>query len=118
MEASYATAAGPRAPLAAGPHGVTQDAGGAARAGRGRGPRHRGSSLAGNQFDWASRQTAALASGGVLLLVAAVFVEARKIPSGMTGSGVAAARHAGPVRAGALVHGVGVAARRAGRGHG
>ncbi|MER7775264.1 MDR family MFS transporter [Streptomyces sp. NPDC096191] len=34
-------------------------------------------SLAGNEFDWASWQTAALAGGGVLLLVAAVFVEAR-----------------------------------------
>ncbi|MET9149144.1 MULTISPECIES: MDR family MFS transporter [unclassified Streptomyces] len=34
-------------------------------------------SLAGNRFDWASWQTAALTGGGVLLLVAAVFVEAR-----------------------------------------
>ncbi|MFJ2742287.1 MDR family MFS transporter [Streptomyces sp. NPDC087440] len=34
-------------------------------------------SLAGHQFDWASWQTAALTGGGVLLLVAAVFVEAR-----------------------------------------
>ncbi|QNP67085.1 MDR family MFS transporter [Streptomyces genisteinicus] len=34
-------------------------------------------SLAGNSFDWASWQTAALTGGGVLLLVAAVFVEAR-----------------------------------------
>ncbi|WP_437050128.1 MDR family MFS transporter [Streptomyces sp. enrichment culture] len=34
-------------------------------------------SLAGNQFDWASWQTAALTIGGVLLLVVAVFVEAR-----------------------------------------
>ncbi|GAA2324471.1 MDR family MFS transporter [Streptomyces kunmingensis] len=34
-------------------------------------------SLAGNQFDWASWQTAALTGGGVLLLVAAIFVEAR-----------------------------------------
>lgn len=34
-------------------------------------------SLAGNQFDWASWQTAALTGGGVLLLVAAVYVEAR-----------------------------------------
>ncbi|MFF5255954.1 MDR family MFS transporter [Streptomyces leeuwenhoekii] len=33
--------------------------------------------LAGNQFDWASWQTAVLTIGGVLLLVAAVFVEAR-----------------------------------------
>ncbi|MFD7898129.1 MDR family MFS transporter [Streptomyces sp. NPDC059743] len=34
-------------------------------------------SLAGNQFDWASWQTAALTGTGVVLLVAAVFVEAR-----------------------------------------
>ncbi|MGW5861613.1 MDR family MFS transporter [Streptomyces sp. NPDC055239] len=34
-------------------------------------------SLAGNQFDWASWQTAALTGGGVALLVAAVFVETR-----------------------------------------
>ncbi|MGW6316419.1 MDR family MFS transporter [Streptomyces sp. NPDC055099] len=34
-------------------------------------------SLAGNQFDWASWQTAALVCGGVALLVAAVFVESR-----------------------------------------
>ncbi|GAA3501796.1 MDR family MFS transporter [Streptomyces prasinosporus] len=34
-------------------------------------------SLAGNEFDWASWQTAALAGGGVLLLAAAVLVEAR-----------------------------------------
>ncbi|XHL86280.1 MDR family MFS transporter [Streptomyces niveus] len=34
-------------------------------------------SLAGNQFDWASWQTAALTGGGGLLLVAAVYVEAR-----------------------------------------
>uniref|UniRef100_UPI000832C030 MFS transporter n=1 Tax=Streptomyces lushanensis TaxID=1434255 RepID=UPI000832C030 len=34
-------------------------------------------SLAGNQFDWASWQTAALTGAGVVLLVAAVFVEAR-----------------------------------------
>ncbi|MER6347889.1 MDR family MFS transporter [Streptomyces sp. NPDC001595] len=34
-------------------------------------------SLAGNEFDWASWQTAALTGGGVLLLAAAVFVEAR-----------------------------------------
>ncbi|GAA3491006.1 MDR family MFS transporter [Streptomyces cremeus] len=34
-------------------------------------------SLAGHQFDWASWQTAALTGGGVLLLVAAVFVEGR-----------------------------------------
>ncbi|MFG2502169.1 MDR family MFS transporter [Streptomyces sp. NPDC048441] len=34
-------------------------------------------SLAGQQFDWASWQTAALTSTGVLLLVVAVFVEAR-----------------------------------------
>ncbi|MGM0356845.1 MDR family MFS transporter [Streptomyces sp. ECR3] len=34
-------------------------------------------SLAGNQFDWASWQTAALTGGGVVLLAAAVFVEAR-----------------------------------------
>ncbi|RYJ31652.1 membrane transport protein [Streptomyces sp. L-9-10] len=34
-------------------------------------------SLAGNQFDWASWQTFALTSTGVVLLVAAVFVEAR-----------------------------------------
>ncbi|MEU0743558.1 MDR family MFS transporter [Streptomyces sp. NPDC006134] len=34
-------------------------------------------SLAGHQFDWASWQTAALTIGGVLLLVVAVFVEAR-----------------------------------------
>nr|WP_231157923.1 MDR family MFS transporter [Streptomyces sp. CNZ748] len=33
--------------------------------------------LAGNEFDWASWQTAALTGAGVLLLVAAVFVEAR-----------------------------------------
>ncbi|MFF8449659.1 MDR family MFS transporter [Streptomyces leeuwenhoekii] len=33
--------------------------------------------LAGNQFDWVSWQTAVLTIGGVLLLVAAVFVEAR-----------------------------------------
>ncbi|MET9494506.1 MDR family MFS transporter [Streptomyces sp. NPDC006552] len=34
-------------------------------------------SLAGNQFDWASWQTAALVSGGAVLLVAAVYVESR-----------------------------------------
>ncbi|MFE4827817.1 MDR family MFS transporter [Streptomyces sp. NPDC056672] len=34
-------------------------------------------SLAGNQFDWASWQTAALTGTGVVLLAAAVFVEAR-----------------------------------------
>ncbi|WP_394436855.1 MDR family MFS transporter [Streptomyces sp. SGAir0957] len=34
-------------------------------------------SLAGNQFDWASWQTAALTGGGVLLLAVAVFVESR-----------------------------------------
>ncbi|MFA3878143.1 MDR family MFS transporter [Streptomyces sp. MMCC 100] len=34
-------------------------------------------SLAGNEFDWASWQTGALTGGGVLLLVAAVFVESR-----------------------------------------
>ncbi|MEV0528805.1 MDR family MFS transporter [Streptomyces sp. NPDC050439] len=34
-------------------------------------------SLAGNQFDWASWQTAALVCGGVALLVAAVYVESR-----------------------------------------
>ncbi|MDN3270680.1 MDR family MFS transporter [Streptomyces sp. MA15] len=34
-------------------------------------------SMAGNEFDWASWQTAALTGAGVLLLVAAVFVEAR-----------------------------------------
>ncbi|WP_176583007.1 MDR family MFS transporter [Streptomyces marincola] len=34
-------------------------------------------SLAGNEFDWASWQTAALTSTGALLIVAAVFVEAR-----------------------------------------
>ncbi|MEV8411772.1 MDR family MFS transporter [Streptomyces niveus] len=34
-------------------------------------------SLAGNQFDWASWQTAVLTGGGALLLVAAVSVEAR-----------------------------------------
>ncbi|MGW8988571.1 MDR family MFS transporter [Streptomyces zhihengii] len=34
-------------------------------------------SLAGNSFDWASWQTAALTGGGVLLLAAAVWVEAR-----------------------------------------
>ncbi|WP_185036595.1 MDR family MFS transporter [Streptomyces candidus] len=34
-------------------------------------------SLGGHQFEWASWQTAALTGGGVLLLVAAVFVEAR-----------------------------------------
>lgn len=34
-------------------------------------------SLAGQQFDWASWQTAALTSTGVVLLVAAVFVESR-----------------------------------------
>ncbi|WP_202917999.1 MDR family MFS transporter [Streptomyces taklimakanensis] len=34
-------------------------------------------SLAGNRFDWASWQTAALTGGGVLLLVLAVYVEAR-----------------------------------------
>lgn len=34
-------------------------------------------SLAGNQFDWASGTTAALVTVGVLLLVAAVYVEAR-----------------------------------------
>jgi EmrB/QacA subfamily drug resistance transporter len=34
-------------------------------------------SLAGQQFDWASWQTAALTGTGVILLVAAVFVEAR-----------------------------------------
>ncbi|MFD5778575.1 MDR family MFS transporter [Streptomyces sp. NPDC058220] len=34
-------------------------------------------SLAGNQFDWASWQTAALTGTGAVLLVAAVFVEAR-----------------------------------------
>jgi EmrB/QacA subfamily drug resistance transporter len=34
-------------------------------------------SLAGNQFDWASWQSYALVGGGVLLLVAAVFVESR-----------------------------------------
>ncbi|MDT0444400.1 MDR family MFS transporter [Streptomyces johnsoniae] len=34
-------------------------------------------SLAGNQFDWASWQTAVLTGGGVLLLVAAVIVETR-----------------------------------------
>jgi EmrB/QacA subfamily drug resistance transporter len=34
-------------------------------------------SLAGNQFDWASWQTAALTGGGVVLLAAAVFVESR-----------------------------------------
>ncbi len=33
--------------------------------------------LAGNEFDWASWQTAALTGAGLLLLVAAVFVEAR-----------------------------------------
>ncbi|CAL9606647.1 Multidrug resistance protein 3 [Streptomyces sp. enrichment culture] len=33
--------------------------------------------LAGNRFDWASWQTAALTTGGVLLLVVAVLVEAR-----------------------------------------
>lgn len=33
--------------------------------------------LAGNEFDWASWQTAALTGAGVLLLAAAVFVEAR-----------------------------------------
>ncbi|MFF3771937.1 MDR family MFS transporter [Streptomyces sp. NPDC002232] len=34
-------------------------------------------SLAGNTFDWASWQTAALTGGGLVLLVAAVFVESR-----------------------------------------
>ncbi|MER6404430.1 MDR family MFS transporter [Streptomyces viridosporus] len=34
-------------------------------------------SLAGNEFDWISWQTAALAGGGVVLLLAAVLVEAR-----------------------------------------
>ncbi|MEE1819890.1 MDR family MFS transporter [Streptomyces sp. SP18ES09] len=34
-------------------------------------------SLAGNSFDWASWQTAALTGGGLVLLVAAVFVESR-----------------------------------------
>ncbi|WP_229875769.1 MFS transporter, partial [Streptomyces griseoloalbus] len=34
-------------------------------------------SLAGNQFDWASWQTAALVCGGVALLVVAVYVESR-----------------------------------------
>ncbi|MDG9700827.1 MDR family MFS transporter [Streptomyces sp. DH37] len=34
-------------------------------------------SLAGNRFDWASWQTAALTGGGVALLAAAVFVESR-----------------------------------------
>ncbi len=34
-------------------------------------------SLAGNQFDWASWQTAALTGGGVVLLAVAVFVESR-----------------------------------------
>ena len=34
-------------------------------------------SLAGTEFDWASWQTAALAGGGVVVLAAAVFVEAR-----------------------------------------
>ncbi|MEV6592560.1 MDR family MFS transporter [Streptomyces acidicola] len=34
-------------------------------------------SLAGNEFDWASWQTAALTGGGVVLLAAAVLVEAR-----------------------------------------
>ncbi|WP_189219377.1 MULTISPECIES: MDR family MFS transporter [Streptomyces] len=34
-------------------------------------------SLAGNEFDWASWQTAALVAGGLILLAAAVFVEAR-----------------------------------------
>ncbi|MEV8592452.1 MDR family MFS transporter [Streptomyces sp. NPDC052012] len=34
-------------------------------------------SLAGNQFDWASWQTAVLVAGGVLLLAAAVYVESR-----------------------------------------
>ncbi|MFB8119045.1 MDR family MFS transporter [Streptomyces sp. NPDC055962] len=34
-------------------------------------------SLAGNSFDWASWQTAALVTAGVVLLVAAVFVESR-----------------------------------------
>jgi EmrB/QacA subfamily drug resistance transporter len=34
-------------------------------------------SLAGNEFDWASWQTAALVIGGVLLLAVAVFVESR-----------------------------------------
>ncbi|GAA0965285.1 MDR family MFS transporter [Actinocorallia libanotica] len=34
-------------------------------------------SLAGNQFDWASWQTAALTGGGVALLAAAVYVESR-----------------------------------------
>lgn len=36
-------------------------------------------SLAGNQFDWASWQTAVLTGGGVLLLVGAVYVES-KVP--------------------------------------
>ncbi|MFE6160724.1 MDR family MFS transporter [Streptomyces sp. NPDC056486] len=34
-------------------------------------------SLAGNQFDWASWQTAALTGGGLALLVAAIYVETR-----------------------------------------
>ncbi|GAA2407985.1 MDR family MFS transporter [Streptomyces glaucosporus] len=34
-------------------------------------------SLAGNEFDWASWQTAALVAGGVALLIAAVYVESR-----------------------------------------
>ncbi|MFD0477175.1 MFS transporter [Nonomuraea thailandensis] len=48
------------------------------------------SSLAGNQFDWGSWQTAALVGGGVLVLALAVFVESRAaepiIPSPSSGT--------------------------------